>query len=199
MFGARNRGLESAFITDGKTTLYGELNMKETKQNNRRDFLKTGGAALVAASLPLSLMAQEADKETSGDRNNHGLQPIYLQGCAWNRNLPGVYGQACFAFEARAELGGAGVGTIRDDVHPQVNSQFQIIRAERISGQRYLLQGEIIASQTPQLIGNRVTINAESLGNGRGRASLTIESPDDNLVVIAIIAVLIGLLLPAIQ
>lgn len=167
--------------------------MKKTEQNDRRNFLKTSGAALVAASLPLSLMGQKEQD----DFNQRG--PIYLNGCAWNRNLPGVFGQACFAFEARAELGGTGVGTIRDDVHPEVNSQFQITRAERTDSRRYTLQGEIIASQTPQLIGNRVTIIAESIGNGQGRASLTIESPDDNLVVIAIIAILIGLLLPAVQ
>lgn len=172
--------------------------MKETKQNNRRNFLKTSGAALVAASLPLSLMAQRQPNDIMDERDDP-RGPIYLNGCAWNRNLPGVYGQACFVFEARAELGGTGVGTIRDDVHPEVNSQFQIMRAERVERDRYTLQGEIISSQTPQLIGNRVTINVESIGSGQGRASLTIESPDDNLVVIAIIAVLIGLLLPCCQ
>jgi hypothetical protein len=172
--------------------------MKENKQNNRRDFLRTSGAALVAASLPISLMGQKAEDEIPDRPENHN-RPIYLNGCAWNRNLPGVYGQACFAFEARAELGGTGVGTIRDDVHPEVNSQFQIVSAKRIDGRRYRLKGKIIASQTPQLVGNLVTIDAESIGNGQGRAALTIESPDDNLVVIAIIAVLIGLLLPAVQ
>jgi len=172
--------------------------MKETKQNDRRNFLRTGGAALVAASLPLSLMGQKEENEILDRPENHS-RPIYLNGCAWNRSLPGVFGQACFAFEARAELGGTGVGTIRDDVHPEVNSQFQITRADRVGGNRYRLEGEIIFSLSPQLVGNHVTINAESIGNGQGRASLTIESPDDNLVVIAIIAVLIGLLLPSNQ
>src|SRR5687768_9989537 len=172
-----------------------EKQMKKTEQNNRRDFLRTSGAALVAASLPISLMGQQDKKSTTEDRDN-ATGPVYLNGCGWNRSLPGVYGQACFAFEARAELGGTGVGTIRDDVYPEVNSQFQITRAERVSARGYSLQGKIIASRTPQLIGNLVTINAESIGNGQGRASLTIESPDDNLVVIAIIGILIGLLLP---
>lgn len=172
--------------------------MKETKQNNRRDFLRTGGAALVAASLPLSLMGQEDDKEISEARDN-AAGPVYLSGCGWNRNLPGVFGQACFAFEARAELGGTGVGTIRDDVHDEVNSQFQVTRARRTGRDRYRFQGEIVSSRSPQLIGHLVTIDAEYIGNGRARASIVIESPDDNLVVIAIIAVLIGMLLPAIQ
>jgi hypothetical protein len=173
------------------------IKMKESKQNNRRNFLKSTGAALVAASLPLSLMGQKEEAAASeASTQNHG--PIYLSGCAWNRNLPGVYGQACYVFEARAEVGGTGVGTIRDDVHPQLNSQFQITRAERTGPRRYLLTGPIVASQSPELVGNIVTINAESIGNGQGRASLTIESPGESLVVIAIIAVLIGLLLPAI-
>src|SRR5688500_12143497 len=172
------------------------MKMKESKQNNRRNFLKTSAAALVAASLPLSASPQKEIKDSPDGQQANPQGPIYLNGCAWDRNLPGVFGQACFAFEARAELGGAGVGTIRDDVHPEVNSQFQITRAERVSSRGYILKGEIISSRTPELVGNLVTINAQSIGNGQGRASLTIESPDDNLVVIAIIAILIGLLLP---
>jgi len=161
-------------------------------KKDRRDFLKTGAAALVAASVPVMAAAQQ-DKKVS-DANN-GPQPIYLNGCAWNRNLPGVFGQACFVFEARAEVGGTGVGTIRDDVYPEINSQFRIDSVTR-QGRHYTLGGEIIASQSPEFVGMLVTIDAESLGHSQGRASITVESEETNLVVIAIIAILIALMVP---
>lgn len=167
----------------------------EKKMNDRRNFLKTSGAALVAASLPLAAAAQK--NETEDGRGNRP-QPIYLNGCGWNRNLPGVFGQACFVFEARAEVGGTGVGTIRDDVYPEINSQFRIDSVIR-QRDHYKLSGEITASRSPDMVGLLVTIDAESIGRGQGRASITVESEGENLVVIAIIAVLIGLLLPAIQ
>lgn len=166
-------------------------------KKDRREFLTAGAAALVAASVPLAAAAQD-EKEFDAEGRSRPL-PIYLNGCGWNRNLPGVFGQACFAFEARAELGGTGVGTIRDDVHPEVNSQFQITEAISLRQNEYRFRGPIIASRSPEMVGMIVTIDADSLGNGRGRASMTVETEGNNLVVIAIIAVLIGLLLPAVQ
>jgi hypothetical protein len=167
--------------------------MTQTTETNRRNFLKNTGAALVAASLPIAAVAQKEDEyETENEAARP--QPVYLNGCGWNRSLPGVYGQACFAFEARAELGGTGVGTIRDDVHPEVNSQFQITEAVRTGRNQYSFRGRIISSRSPQLIGHQVTIISDYIGNGQARASLTIVSPGND-VVIAIIAILIGLLL----
>lgn len=170
--------------------------MKKENTTNRRSFLKAGGAMLAAATLSASALAQK--DETEPDATNNPL-PIYLHGCAWNRNLPGIYGQACFSFDVRADVQtGTGLGTIRDDVHPQVNSQFQINSVVR-RGKQYTLQGVVVASRSPELIGMRVTIAAEWLEEDQGKASITIESEGDNLVVIAIIAVLIGMLLPAVQ
>lgn len=112
--------------------------------------------------------------------------------------MPGVYGQACFAFDVRAEIGGTGVGTMRDEVFHEVNSQFAVESVTR-SGDGYVLQCVIIASRSPQLIGNRLTISAQNLGNGSALCSITVESEEENLVVIAIIAILISLLLPAVH
>ena len=161
-------------------------------KNDRRDFLKAAGATLVATSLPAIATAQIDEKDgASGNQ-----QPIYLNGCAWNRELPGDLGRSCFSFDARAVVGGTGVGAIRDDVFSNANSQFAINSVSR-HGRTFTLLGEIIASRDPGMIGHRVRIVAESTGEGIGRASITIESPDDNLVVIAIIAILIGMLMPA--
>ena len=163
-----------------------------TKRNDRRDFLKAAGGTIVAASMPAAALAQLAEKdEASGNQ-----QPIYLNGCAWNRELPGDLGRSCFSFDVRAVVGGTGVGAIRDDVYSNANSQFVINSVSR-HGKTFTLLGEIIASRDPGMIGHRVRIVAESTGEGSGRATITIESPDDNLVVIAIIAILIGLLMPA--
>lgn len=175
------------------------MNKENTTKNstNRRNFLKAGGALLAAAALPASVLAQK--DETESNANSNAPQPIYLHGCAWNRSLPGIYGQACFSFDVRADIRtGAGVGTIRDDVHPQVNSQIQINSVQR-RGKEYTLNGVIVASRSPELIGMRVTIAAESLDDNQGKASITIESDGNNLVVIAIIAILIGMLLPKVQ
>lgn len=138
--------------------------MKKDKRD-RREFLKATGAALVAASVPAIAVAQSGSDVADGRSRQ---QPIYLNGCGWNRDLPGVYGQACFVFEVRAEVGGTGVGTIRDDVYPEVNSQFRIDSVVR-QRNHYTLSGMITASRSPELIGMLVRIEAESIGRGQGR------------------------------
>lgn len=181
-----------------ENTTTGETKMKEENTTDRRNFLKAGGAMLAAAALPGAVMAQKDETETMNGNNNEPL-PIYLHGCAWDRSLPGIYGQACFSFDVRADIRtGTGLGTIRDDVHPQVNSQFQINSVQR-RGKKYTLRGVIVASQSPELIGMLVTIDAEWLEGEQGKASITIESEGNNLVVIAIIAILIGMMVPAVQ
>ncbi|MCC6328707.1 MAG: hypothetical protein IT174_09330 [Acidobacteria bacterium] len=169
--------------------------MERSNSNNRRNFLKSAAATLVAASVPVAAAAQKGDDEASGNQQD----PIYIHGCAWNRDLPGVFGQACFTFEVRAKVGGTGVGTIRDDVYPEVNSQIQINSVTK-SGKLYTFHGEIVASRSAELVGMCVTIEARSLRRGEGSATITVSSGEgENLVVIAIIAVLIGLLMPAVQ
>jgi hypothetical protein len=179
--------------------------MTQANANGRRRILKAASAGLVAAAAPsVALAGARALGEDDpaaipgGDEGERGPKPVYLHGCGWNRALPGVFGQICLTFEMRAELNGTGVGTFRDDVHPEINSQFQIHSARR-HGRLYTFEGEVIASRDPSLVGQAVKIVAESLGDGKGKASITVGSEDANLVVIAIIAVLIGLLLPAVQ
>jgi hypothetical protein len=177
---------------------------KRTKEAvARRNFLKAGGAALasaglIGASVPAVAAGamKGAQKEEDGE-SNQTPRPVYIHGCGWNRALPGVFGEICLAFEARAVLGGTGVGTFRDDVHPEINSQFQINSATR-HGDEFTFEGEIISSRRPDMVGMRVRIVAESLGDGQAIATITLET-ETNLVVIAIIAILIGLLVPAVQ
>ena len=177
-----------------------ENEMKMAGVSGRRGFLRVAGAGLVAASIPTAAGAltgsQKGDDQLPVDRS----RPIYLHGCGWNRALPGVFGEVCLAFDIRAELGGTGVGTLRDDVYPEVNSQVQINSATQ-HGNEYTLEGQIIASRDPANVGRAISIVAQSLGNGQGSAVITIGTlaSSPNLVVNAIIAVLIALLVPAPQ
>lgn len=170
--------------------------MQKENDKDRRSFLKSAGAAIVGASLPLAAAAQKDEKDEFDDLRRR--QPIYLSGCGWNRSLPGIYGLACFAFDIRAEVGGTGVGTMCDDVYQEVNSQFSVHTVTR-SGGNYVFSGDITASRSPELLGKRVTITAQNVGNGSALCSIYIESDGDELVVIAIIACLMALLLPAVQ
>ena len=169
--------------------------MKSAKAGSRRDLLKAAGAGLVAAAAP-AVVAAERDE--GGDERVHADKPVYLWGCGWNRELPGVFGEVCLAFEMRALLNGTGVGTFRDDVHPEVNSQWRVDRARR-QGNKYTFEGEVIASQDPRLVGQPVKIVARKSGDSTATADIIIGSEEQELVVIAIIAVLIGMLLPAVQ
>ncbi len=169
--------------------------MKSAKAGSRRDLLKAAGAGLVAAAAP-AVVAAERDE--GGDERVHADKPVYLWGCGWNRELPGVFGEVCLAFEMRALLNGTGVGTFRDDVHPEVNSQWRVDRATR-HGNTYTFEGEVTSSRDAALVGQPVKIVAKKTGNGQASASITVGSEEKDLVVIAIIAVLIGLLLPAVQ
>jgi hypothetical protein len=190
---------ETSIDRNDNATMRGKL--AETAAANdvsdRRNFLKVAGAGLVAASVPTIASATGAQSKGEDDSTVRS-RTVFMYGCGWNRALPGVFGEVCLSFEARADLGGTGVGTFRDDVHQEVNSQFQINSATR-QGDTYTFEGVIIASRRRDLIGARVMMVAESLGNGRGRATITVDSGETNLVVIAIIAVLMGLLLPAVQ
>jgi hypothetical protein len=153
--------------------------------NKRRNFLKAGGAALVAASVPSVATAATQPTESQ----------VYLQGCGWNHQLPGVFGQVCLTIDVRAQLGGTGLGTFRDDVHPEINSQFQIDSATRRAGV-YTLTGGIVSSRDPDLVGQAVRIVVEADGD-RATGTFTVGPTSQPLVVIAIIAVLIALLVPA--
>lgn len=164
--------------------------MKNANGSSRRSLLKAAGAGLVAAAVPK--VAETAEGVPDDLRTQ---KPAYLWGCGWNRELPGVFGQVCLAFEMRALLNGTGVGTFRDDVHPEVNSQWRVDSARR-QGNTYTFRGEVISSQSAELVGLPVKIVARRTGDGQASASITIGSEQNNLVVIAIIAILIGLLVP---
>lgn len=194
------RGLKLSKMKKGDVMKARSIDHNESKStkvdtSKRRNFLKATGAAFVAASVPsVAAGALKGAQSKEEDPRSRRPRPVYLSGCGWNRALPGVFGEVCLTFDMTAELGSTGVGTFRDDVHPEINSQFQINSATRRRDE-YTFEGEIIASRDPAMVGLTVRIVAEPLGDGKGTATIIVET-DNNLVVIAIIAVLIGLLLP---
>jgi hypothetical protein len=171
---------------------------------SRRDcFATTGGALLAASALPAV-----ADDDREGDRGPGGNKDdvLYGHGMVWNRELAGEAGQVKLSFDLRVNLEtGAGFGTADDPVHPNWNIHFAINSTERkkLPGKenRYLMTGVVTHANDPKNVGLPVRILAETRGDTTAIAIALGELAfaGAGLVVIAIIAILIGLLLPAVQ
>jgi hypothetical protein len=162
--------------------------MKNTEGNNRRDFLKTAGAALVAASVPAALVAQP----NSGSRSANNLKQMIIFGGVSEPlpSLPGTYGQVCYQLQMRADIGGTGggFGTISDPVLGYVNSHVQFQSGRYDLNDFYVFQGTVSRSLDPDLVGKAVTVKVQVLSNDNCNVSLTIANTP-----------VAGLLLPAIQ
>jgi hypothetical protein len=152
---------------------------------------------MVASALSLPAEADEGQKQ--GD-------VLYGHGLVWNRDLPGVAGDLKLGFDLRVNLEtGIGFGTAEDPIHPDWNIHFAITEAEQEKlprGEtRYILRGRVTRANNPNNVGLSVRILAETVGDTTAVAIALgdLAFAGAGLVVIAIIAVLIGLLLPAVQ
>lgn len=165
----------------------------------RRKYL-TAGTALLAASVLPTL----ADNDHG--HGGHDADVFYGHGMVWNRDLPGVAGDLKLSFDLRVNLEtGVGFGTADDPIHPDWNIHFAInatgLRKLRNGETRYAMWGVVTRANNPANVGVPVRILAETSGD---TTAVTIALGElafagAGLVVIAIIAVLIGLLLPAVQ
>lgn len=165
---------------------------------SRRNHLVAMGSALLGAT-GLSVHAQDARSNADGDI-------LYGHGQVWNRDLPGVAGELKLAFDLRVNLEtGAGFGTAQDPVHPEWNVHFAIDSAERTrlrgGESQFMLKGVVTNANNPASVGLPVRMLAQTRGD---TTAIAIAIGDQafagaGLVVIAIIAVMIGLLLPAVQ
>ena len=164
---------------------------------NRRDYLTAAGGALLAASaLP---HAVEADDTAKGDT-------LYGHGTVWNRELPGEAGAVNLSFDLRVNLqAGTGAGSAYDPVHPDWNLHYAInsVRQEKAGAgeTRFILAGVVTEATDPAKVGLPVRMIAQTQND---ITAIAIAVGDQafagaGLVVIAIIAILIGLLLPAVQ
>jgi hypothetical protein len=166
----------------------------------RRNHLAAMGSALLAAS-PLSAAAKAQDGRDDGDSD-----VLYGHGLVWNRALAGVAGELKLAFDLRVNLEtGAGFGTAHDPLYPDWNVHFAIDSAERTRLRRgetqYMMKGVVTQANNPASVGLPVRILAETRGDTTAIAIAIgdLAFAGAGLVVIAIIAVLIALLLPAVQ
>ena len=166
----------------------------------RRDHLAVLGSALLAAgSLPASANAQ-------GRPDDDDAEVLYGHGQVWNRALPGVAGEVKLSFDLRVNLAtGVGFGTAHDPMFPDWNVHFAIDSAERTKlpagDTQFTMRGVVTEANDPARVGLPVRILAETRGD---TTAIAIAIGDQafggaGLVVIAIIAVLIALLLPAVQ
>jgi hypothetical protein len=166
---------------------------------NRRKYLTAAGGALLAASGLPALARNDQGQEKGAD-------VLYGHGMVWNRDLPGVAGDLKLSFDLRVNLEtGAGFGTADDPIHPDWNLHFAInstVREKLRQGEtRYTLTGVVTRANNPANVGQPVRILAETRGDTTAVAIAIGELAfaGAGLVVIAIIAILIGLLLPAVQ
>jgi hypothetical protein len=161
----------------------------------RRDFIGATGAALAAVAAG----SAQARTETPD------ADTLYGHGMVWNRDLPGLAGRLNLAFDLRVNLRtGTGAGSAGDPAYPGEGFHFAIerTRRERVRGEsRFVMEGSVTDAVNPGLVGTPVRIAAQTQGD---TTAIVIRVGDAiytgaGLVVIAIIAILIGLLLPAVQ
>jgi hypothetical protein len=170
----------------------------------RRSHLATMGTALLAAT---ALPAAAGPQDRRGERHDEDdAEILYGHGQVWNRALPGIAAEVKLAFDLRVNLEtGVGFGTAHDPVFPEWNVHFSIDSAERTRLRRgetqFALKGVVTQANGAFSVGQPVRILAQTSGDTTALAiaigDLTFAGA--GLVVIAIIAVLIALLLPAVQ
>jgi hypothetical protein len=154
---------------------------------------------LAATGLPAL-----ADNGRGHDKDDADV--LYGHGMVWNRDLPGVAGDLKLSFDLRVNMEtGAGFGTAEDPIHPDWNIHFAInsVRQQKVQGgeSQFTMIGAVTRANNPANVGLPVRILAQTRGD---TTAIAIALGDmafagAGLVVIAIIAILIGLLLPAVQ
>jgi hypothetical protein len=166
----------------------------------RRNHLAAMGSAFLAAS-PLSATISAQD-----GRNQDDAEVLYGHGQVWNRSLPGIAAELKLAFDLRVNLEtGTGFGTAHDPIFPAWNIHFSIDSAERTRIRRgetqFTLKGAVTQANGGFHVGMPVRILAQTQGDTTAIAIAVgdLVFAGAGLVVIAIIAVLIALLIPAVQ
>ena len=119
--------------------------------------MKTAGAAGAALAAAPALLEQAQAQQP-------GEEIIYSHGMVWNTELPGVAGELLITFDLRAVIGGTGLGTLADSVHPAINSHVAFNSATR-QGNVYTLHGTVIRSNDAGNIGAAVRVIAEVFGD----------------------------------
>ena len=158
------------------------------------------------SSVLLAGGALPAAAQPQARRDDDDAEVLYGHGQVWNRDLPGIASELKLSFDLRVNLAiGTGQGTAHDPVHPEWNVHFSIDSAERTrlrSGEsQFAMKGVVTHANGGFAVGQEVRILAQT---SRDTTAIAIAIGDlafggAGLVVIAIIAVLMALLVPAVQ
>ena len=129
--------------------------MENDNSNGRRNFLKTAGTVIVAASVPTTVFA----------KSNNIKQMIIFGGISEpNPLLPGVYGQVGFHFQMVADIDGrGGVGSISDPVVSEINSHILFNYGHRETFDTYRFRGTCARSNSSELMGKPVIVRVQIL------------------------------------
>jgi len=160
--------------------------------NNRRKFLAAGGALAALSAAPKA----EADAPR--------MNGLYIHGMVWNRQLAAPQNDWLIRLDANVQIpignnpppAVPGFATLGDDFHDGPGSHVEVHTAA-LNGDQLTINGIITESKTPGLIGQAVKIEGKVLGSSVQGLTVTIGTSVFTgaglLVVIAIIAILIGL------
>lgn len=125
----------------------------------------------------------------------------FVMGLVADPAAPGPEGERTFNVYATVDADGTGYGTLVDPLHPSLNCDLRFLSRQK-NGHQYQWLGVVSHANDPGLVGQPVVLSATV--HGDSAAPLELEFLGHTyrgrgLVVIAIIAILISLLLPAVQ
>lgn len=125
----------------------------------------------------------------------------FVMGVVADPTAPGPEGELTFNVYASVANDGTGYGTLTDPVHPSYASELRFLSRQRC-GNHYRWLGVVTWSNDPALVGQPFVLSATVHGDSASPLELDFLGRTfrgRGLVVIAIIAILIGMLVPAIQ
>jgi hypothetical protein len=159
--------------------------------------LASAAAALLA---PVGLSAAQRSHDVPSAPGGPPADRFALMGLVANPALAGGDGDLILNLYAWVTEDGTGLGLMSDPIHPEVASDLKVHRVER-HGSQYVITGEVTRSNNPRLIGQPFVLSAAVQGTAASPLELGLMGETFSgrgLVVIAIIAILLPLLVPAI-
>lgn len=153
-------------------------------------------------NLSDSATAALPDAVTAGPLQDRGDQEEqFVMGLVADPTASGIEGELALNVYATITADGTGYGSITDPVHPEYASELRFHSRQR-RRDAYRWEGIVASSNNPRLVGQPFVLAATVRGESASPLELTILNRTfrgRGLVVIAIIAILIGMLLPAVQ
>ena len=151
--------------------------------------------------MPSSLASAAAATAAAPPTPPPQQEEQFITGLVADPAASGVAGELAFNVYASISQDGTGYGTLSDPVHPAYASDLRFTSRQRV-GNHYRWNGVISRANDPNLVGQAIVLSATVHGDSASPLELELQGHTyrgRGLVVIAIIAILIGLLIPAVQ